>query len=368
MIERIEIPRKILEWAITRGGYDIDDFLVSNQKVSEWMDGTNQPTIKQLEAFSNRVHLPFGYLFLENPAVEQFPIPFFRGGANDGHFDINTYETILTLQYRQNWLVDYLSDNLFDECSYVGSVNYRTPLERIVDQVRSLLDFPLTWAYSQRTQEDAVNHVTERLEEIGVTVVFNGIVGNNTHRKINVEECRGFSLVDTIAPFIFVNAADSKTAQLFTLIHEFAHLLLGYSSGFGGDLDSQQNVNERLCDRVAAEFLVPKEEFLKQWNNDIDRIAKRFKVSPIVIARRARDLDLITRQEFNNFYEEYVSHLHEINRLRGGNYYFNTKKRLGYTFAVHVNNALRSRQISYVEAYRLTGLYGETYNKFMSSL
>ena len=113
---------------------------------------------------------------------------------------------------------------------------------------------------------------------------------------------------------------------------------------------------------------MPKEEFLKQWNNDIDRIAKRFKVSPIVIARRARDLDLITRQEFNNFYEEYVSHLHEINRLRGGNYYFNTKKRLGYTFAVHVNNALRSRQISYVEAYRLTGLYGETYNKFMSSL
>jgi hypothetical protein len=36
-------------------------------------------------------------------------------------------------------------------------------------------------------------------------------------------------------------------------------------------------------------------------------------------------------------------------------------------FAIHVRNAVNSNQLSYTEAYRLTGLKGQTYDVFMNN-
>lgn len=367
MADRLSISKQILEWAITRAGHSVNSFKSANPRIASWLDGTSLPTIKQLESFSKQVSVPFGYLFLQTPPVEKSPIPFFRGEANGGNLDINTYDTVLALQKRQDWLADYLSDNDFESHAYVGSINNRMPISNIISQIRSLINLPPTWAFVFKTNDHAVNHVTELLEEIGVTVVFNGVVGNNTHRPIDVEECRGFSLVNSMAPFIFVNSADSKTAQLFTLIHEFAHILLGFSAGFGGEDGAQQNEIERFCDRIAAEFLVPEIEFRSNWTS-IEKTAKLFKVSQLVIARRAKDLGIISYHDFQVFYARYRTMPMPITRKSGGDYFLMAKKRVGYTFAVHVNNALRSNQITPIEAYRLTGLYGQTYTSFMSRL
>ena len=118
------------------------------------------------------------------------------------------------------------------------------------------------------------------------------IVGSNSHRKLDVDEFRGFTLADKYAPLIFINAADSKAAQMFTLVHELAHLWLG-ESGIS-DIEAGRipdKKNEEWCNKVAAELLMPisatREAFQKETpvREEIQRLAKLFKVSSLVVVR-----------------------------------------------------------------------------------
>lgn len=125
--------------------------------------------------------------------------------------------------------------------------------------------------------EAAVSKLTEMLEFAGVFVAYNGIVGNNTHRKVKVNECRGFALVNNVAPYIFINSSDAPVAQLFTLIHETAHIMLGVSAGHAEADTLSDDVTERYCDKVAAEFLVPAQELRVVWNGRIKETARKFR-------------------------------------------------------------------------------------------
>jgi len=78
MVERINIDANMLTWAIARAGYDVSEYAIANPRIQDWLDGTKQPTVKQLEDFSKKVYLPFGFLFLPEPPTEELPIPYFR--------------------------------------------------------------------------------------------------------------------------------------------------------------------------------------------------------------------------------------------------------------------------------------------------
>ncbi|MEZ4651846.1 MAG: ImmA/IrrE family metallo-endopeptidase [Candidatus Eisenbacteria bacterium] len=141
--------------------------------------------------------------------------------------------------------------------------------------------------------------------------VINGIVGNNTHRKLDVEEFRGFALVDPVAPLIFVIYKDARSAQMFTLAHELAHVWLEEGEGVPGfeDLPGDGRV-EQFCDRAsrvprAGTELRESGSELKRTPDASERLAREFKVSPIVAGRRAMDLRLVDRRRFFEFYEAY---------------------------------------------------------------
>ncbi len=372
MRTEVNINPNMFTWAIARAGYDLSDFTIKFPKIQDWLDQKKKPTVKQLEAFSKKVHLPFGYLFLSEPPKESLPIPFFRTNkGGQSNVSINVYDTILLMQQRQDWLREYLVENDFQPLPFVGKFRNSQNYFEIVADIRNILGLNNEWASSFKTWQESLDHLSQKIEDIGITIVFNGVVENNTSRPINVDECRGFVLVDQIAPFMFINNSDGKAAQLFTIIHELAHIWTGHSAGFDfHQLLPSNDPIELLCDKVSAEFLVPAESFVKVWKTgpSIANTARYFKVSEIVIARRALDLGYFTKAEFFAFYNEYSNRefLKKENQGDGGNFYATAKKRIGLSFAAHVNQAVKSGKLLYRDAYKLTSLKGDTYQTFFS--
>ena len=227
------------------------------------------------------------------------------------------------------------------------------------------------WSERCKSWNEALNLLNDRIEDIGIVLIFNGVVENNTHKKLFVEEFRGFVLSDKYAPLVFVNNSDAKSAQMFTVAHELAHL---WVSAYGGifNLDGMQPSGakiEKKWNEIAAEFLVPKSEFLNQWDKykeKFDDIAKHFKVSPIVCAIRALNLELISEEHFDNFYENYIERLKKIEKaeIRGGDFYALQRYRIGKNLFTAVKNAVADGSLLYRDAYNLTGLYGKTFDEY----
>ncbi len=372
MKQCVSIQPDMLRWAIRRAGYTVEEMTEKVPQLAAWLDGTKQPTVKQLEDFSKKTYLPFGYFFLPEPPKEELPIPFFRtNGIAQEQVSINVYDTILLLQQRQEWLREYLKENDFAELEYVGKYRENGTVSAIVGDIRKTLGLNENWASEFKTWDAAQAHLVAQIEDKGIITVFNGVVENNGYRKIPVEECRGFVLVDTVAPFMFINNADSKAAQMFTIVHELAHIWTGHSAGFDfRKLQPAADANEQLCDKVAAEFLVPERTFTAFWAHkpNINIAARFFKVSEIVIARRALDLGFLSKQQFFAFYDEYIHR--EFTRKEeqpgGGDFYATARKRLSITFATHVFNAVRSGNLLYRDTYKLTSLKGDTFQSFFA--
>ena len=245
--------------------------------------------------------------------------------------------------------------------------------------MRRLLGLGGGWTAPVRTWQEAVGALRTAIEAVGVMAVINGVVGNNTRRVLDVEEFSGFALSDDYAPLVFVNGADAKSAQMFTLAHELAHLWLGAEgsglSGFPG-IFPDGGVVETFCDRAAAEFLVPEVELRASWQDvrreqaPFESLARRFKESPIVVGRRAMDLRLVDRQYFFDFYELYRQQERKQKQAAtgGGDFYKNQNTRVGSLFATQVIRAAREGRIGFKLAYELTGLNGGTFQVYARRL
>ena len=376
---RVSIRPEMLRWARERAGYELNDLAVRFPWLIAWERGEKKPTLKQLETFANATHVPFGYLFLSEPPEEDIPIPDFRTvGGRVRRPSPDLLDTIYSMQRRVAWLREERLECDAEPIGFVGSAKLSDDPSGIGREMRRALGLSEGWAAAVRTWQDAVRELRTAIELTGVMAVINGVVGNNTHRRLNVSEFRGFSLCDSHAPLIFVNGADAKSAQMFTIAHELAHLWLGSEgeglSGFEALSPSGDEV-EVFCDKAAAEFLLPARELIDWWE-DVKRekepfrsIARRFKVSPNVAGRRALDLRLIDRETFFDFYNEYTaSERRPTEGGGGGDFYNNQNTRVGQAFAAEVIRAAKSGRLTFREAYSLTGLKGGSFQEYANRL
>ena len=375
---RIPINPELLRWARGRAGIAQEDLAARFRKLPEWESGESQPTLKQLEKFAGAVHVPFGYLVLREPPDERLPIADFRTIADTAKAKASPdlIDTLYAMQRRQAWLREHLVGNEAEPLAFAASARLADDPDAVGREMRRTLGLNEGWAAGVRSWQDAVNELRRMIEQLGVMAVINGIVGNNTHRRLSMAEFRGFALTDSYAPLIFVNGADAKSAQMFTLAHELAHIWLGEGglSGFENLLPGGTDV-EDWCNRAAAEFLVPSRELQERWmqyrrkQHPFEDLGRSFKVSPVVAARRAMDLKLIERSTFFEFYEHYINREHRRGATSsGGDFYNNQNARVGKLFATHVMGAAMGGEIGFREAYELTGLRGGTFQKYAGRL
>ena len=378
-MSRVAVKESVLRWAIDRSGRTLDDLHGKFPKIEQWLTGEAQPTLRQLESLAKASLTPLGFLFLNEPPDDRLPIPYFRTLPTETQTksSVDLLETIQMLQQRQSWMREFLLDQGKERLPFVSSAGTDEQATLVAQRMRRTLGIHGGWASQQPTWTDALRTLREFMENAGILVVVNGIVGNNTHRKLDPDEFRGFVLVDDYAPLVFVNAADGKAAQMFTLAHELAHLFFGSSAAF--DLREMQPANdptEQACNRVAAEFLIPEQGIRQIWPSvprgpeRFQTVARQFKVSAVVAARRALDLRLVNMGEFLEFYHAYQSDERRATARRpeGGDFYANQNLRVGRRFASSVIRAAREGRLLHSEAYRLTALYGTAFERYATFL
>lgn len=304
---------------------------VEEQKLIAWELGQARVTFKQAQDFAKQTLIPFGYLFLNIQPVENLPIPDLRTIDNEHNPrpSAELIKMVHTIIERQEWYKDYLhQEQRLDRNPYLGRFTTQQPASAIVADMRNVLHIP---THPERgSWEDYYRDLIKRIEDVGILVMRQGDLGHYT-KPLNVKEFRGFALFDPLAPIIFINQADAPSARLFTLIHELAHIWIGQS----GVSDAKPNTNraeEVLCNAIAAEFLVPADEFLTHWQElpdwqlNLPVLEARFHVSRWVLARRALTLQKITQQQYQSYIDSVQRDYRDRERTDGGPTYYRTHK------------------------------------------
>ncbi|MCF6256901.1 MAG: ImmA/IrrE family metallo-endopeptidase [Gammaproteobacteria bacterium] len=364
---RVTLNPELLHWALARADLTADALTKAFPKINDWLTGEVQPTLKQLENFANKTHTAIGYFFLPEPPVETLPVPDFRTMANSRIHrpSPDLLDTLYVCQQRQAWYRDYLRLHGEDAPTFVGSVTIENDIVSVAAQMREALGFDLEQRRAMPTWTEALRQFIAHVEDAGVLVMVSGVVGSNTHRKLDPEEFRGFALVDDLAQLIFINGSDSKAAQMFILAHELAHIWLGES----GVSDAQAAVlpdeqTEHWCNAVAAELLVPLETVSRLYNpnaelpDEMQRLARQFKVSTLVILRRFSDMGLMDQETFWEHYHEELARLRKLDKRGsgGGDFYNNLGARVSKRFARAIVSSTLEGQTLFQDAFRMLNI------------
>lgn len=359
-METIQLSPNVLDWAAAQAGRSLYDcaYEISKKSAEKIIEGvlTNAQVVK----FSKSTGVPLGFLFLdEPPPPRKLPVADFRTLPVAFPLSRDFFETFDDIEFKQAWYRDMLELSGAEPCLFVGKFRKKRPaVALIAADIRQSLGFSDADLARLRNSDELFSLLASKCEEIGILVFKNGVVGNNAHRPLAVGEFRGFALADKLAPAIFINGADAPAAWVFTLAHELAHIWLGDSGISDADPASDNDV-ERFCNAVAAEVLVPSPGFLALWhtsrndrvNEKLENARRVFKVSSLVIARRALELGLIDRQTYMRIYE--VARQKKKGESGGGDFYRTLAARNSKKFSSQVASLAMSGTITLGQAGRL---------------
>lgn len=361
---RVTVNPRMLKWALERSRIDPLALVKRFPKLEAWEDGEAQPTLRQLEDFAHATHVPIGYLFLQEPPEETVPIPDFRTRADMRlrRPSPDLLETVYLCQQRQEWYRDFARSSGEEALAFVGSLTVESDVVAAAARIRDTLGFDLERRRAVPTWSEALREFIAAADSAGVLVMSSGIVGSNTHRKLDPEEFRGFAMADALAPVVFINGADSRSAQMFTLAHELAHIWAGESAVSDAEARSvPAHRVERWCNQVAAELLVPLEVLRQELVRGQDlqvqmnRLARRFKVSTLVVLRRVHDAGALSREEFWRAYDAELERLRAMPAGAGGNFYLSVPVRVSRRFARALVGSTLEGQTLYRDALRMLG-------------
>jgi len=368
----------VLKWARSKAGLTeavlAEKMGVEPEEVRGW-EATGNIACEIVQSLAEETDTPFGFLFLKAPPKRVLPIGDFR---TTGESALEPTEGLLEMVYaaqrRQVWYREFLISNRFKPVAFVGKSSLATPADKTADDIRTTIGIGPAITTAAKSWQDGMRATVEALEDARILFLRSGYVGSNTRKKLSVDEFRGFAIADEFAPIIFVNGADAPTAQMFTIAHEVAHIWIN-ASGISNLERTYSNWNpvEVYCNKVAAEVLLPLAMLREAWDDgsraipQIENISKHFKISGVVVARRARDAGFISDESYKAYFANQVA----LGKKKGdgGNYYTNEQYHNSKRFAAAIIRDAREGKTLYRDAMRLLGIKKvETFRKFANSL
>lgn len=362
----------ILSWARERAGLGLDELAdkLGNkvEKLILWESGEAKPTFKQAQDLADTLHIPFGFLFLAHPPLEALPIPDLRtiGNRAADSISLDVRDLVNDVLRKQDWYRDHLLEEGFEPLPFVGKFGLDDSTETVAADLTATLALTIADRVTARDSDAFLGLLMEKAEAAGIWVMRSGIVGNNTHRGLDVEEFRGFAICDDFAPVVFINGKDAKAAQIFTLAHELVHIWIGESGISDLSLMQASRTNHRraelFCNAVAAEVLVPRRDLVSRWNSQhpLEQIASElagfFRVSTVVVARRALDIGLIEWPAYSEYFQRQAEIWRQVKRGTGGDPYRTIPIRNGRRFTEAVIQSALQRTTLLRDAGNLLGI------------
>ncbi len=379
-VVNVTIQPQIIEWLLEQVDEELLDEKIRDN-LYQWLDGKKNPTFNQVEECSKKTNIPFGYFFLNTPPKEEIKLLEYRtvDSLELAKPSRNLIDTINKMDDVREWMKNYRKDSGFDKLSIVGCLKDCSDVYEIAKRIRKDLDISIDWYKNCKDSKEAFEYIRSQLELNGVVIMLNGIVDKNTRRALNIKEFRSFEMIDEWATLIFINSADSRTAKLFSLFHEIAHIWLGENDLYN-DYGNNNNVKgiEVICNAVASELLVPNAKFLECWNavkiasiyDKIASIARKFNCGDIVIARKAYDNKFIDKKIYDNVVKNTTDLYNKTKEKKksGGDYYNTMASRLDTTFVRALSESINTGRTTYTEAFRLTNTNGKTFRKIVEKL
>ena len=308
MADKANITPKIFRWARESARMSLEaaakKVSVAQSKLNEWEEGISQPTIRQAEILAKAYRRPFALFFLPEVPHDFQPLQDFRS-KNAKPLSTASIFIIREIQQKQAWISDVYKENNEKPLSFIGKFSIQTnPQQVAVDILQTLQINPLNYSV-----DNPIKEWISSAESKGIFISRTSFI--HSRLKLESEELQGFAIADKHAPFVFINSDDWNAPQLFTLLHELAHIWIA-KSGISNDIEPELKHKDKLhpvelfCNEVAASALMPN-EVMKSFEkkvfdsgSNIFTAAKKLGVSSFALLVRALNMKLIP---LNNYYE-----------------------------------------------------------------
>ena len=365
-VEALVTP-EVMKWARESAGLTLDEAATKigrpQHEIAQWESGELRPSIAQARKACEVYRRPLAVFYLPSPPEDFDTLRDFRKLPRGV---VRTYSSMLrriirTAVEHQNWVRDFLLSERMSPLPFVGSETTDTNPEELALAIREALGVDLTSQQRAASREAALSLWMMHAEKNGIFIFRHGL--------IDLEECRGFTLADPVAPFVYLNSGDALAGLLFTLAHELCHIWIQESgvsnSADSGDFASSDDAKiEVFCNAVASEVLLPNEAFNSEWaktssesdlKTRIRHISGLFKVSEETVARKLLEQSRLSQAGYRSLRQEYQNRWEEIQTMRrkrlrespgGPSYYLTKVTSNGYAYTQTIISAYRSGSVS----------------------
>ncbi len=313
MADKAFITSEILKWARESARISLEDAAkkvsVSPERYLTWEDGNDYPTIRQAQTLAKSFRRPFSLFFLPEIPIDFQPLQDYRRDDSQ-KLDTASLFIIRDVQEKQHWISEFFQDIGEDKLSFVGKYSINDNPETVAKDILETLKIN-----PNNYQNTPIHEWIDKAEAAGIFISR----ASYLHSRLVLDRdlIQGFAIADSYAPFVFINSKNWNAPQLFTLVHELAHIWIA-KSGISNEIDidfsekpkSKLHPIELFCNQVAASALMPI-EIITQFgtdtfdsNNLIFKQAKELGVSSFALLVRALNLNLINQSKYHVLKQE----------------------------------------------------------------